>query len=141
MLLGNTTDAPAVTTYEAISAACADQLRQDAANSVHWNRHLLARVARITRARGLIGCRSVTFHPHFWWYSSPTASDEALGSVRNWPADCAVLLLDAFSPEERPTVLRRAAGHAAHIWIMRLVVKGETATRDHKRLVDLKAQL
>ena len=141
MMLCKNADAPAVTTYEAISAACADQLRQDAANSVHWNRHLLARVARITRARGLIGCRSVTFHPHFWWYSSPTASDEALGSVRDWPADCAVLLLDAFSPEERPTVLRRAAGHAAHIWIMRLVVKGETATRDHQRLVDLKAQL
>ena len=43
--------------------------------------------------------------------------------MQNWPADCAVLLLDAFLPEERPTVLRRAAGHAAHIWIMRLVVK------------------
>jgi hypothetical protein len=38
---------------------------------VHWSRHLLACIARVTRAKGLIGCRAVTFHPHYWWFSSP----------------------------------------------------------------------
>ena len=106
-LLCKNADAPAIITYEAIITTCADQLRQDAACPLESPPAFV--IGRIFRARGLIGCRSVTFHPHCWWFSSPMAGDEALNSVRSWPADCAVLLLDAFSPEDRPAVLRRAA--------------------------------
>ena len=86
-----------VTFLTALMDACTAQQRHDDGRTIHWSRHLLACMARVTGARGLIGCRSVTFHPHFWWFSSPD-DDESLGSVREWPADECILLLDAFPP-------------------------------------------
>lgn len=121
--------------------ACVDQLRQDEVREVHWSRHLLACLARITGARGLIGCRSVKFHAHFWWYSSPTAGDEALGAVRDWPAESGILLLDAYPPPDRKGLLRRAAGHARHIWVLRMIGRDEASSADLEALVSLGAQL
>ena len=57
---------------EALFEACSSQQRQDDSRAVHWSRHLLACIARISGARGLVGCHSVTFHPHYCWFSSPT---------------------------------------------------------------------
>ena len=82
----------------------------------------------------------MTFHPHFWWFSSPD-DEESLGSMREWPADECILLLDAFPPGERNALLRRAFGHLAHTWILRLVEPGEASTLDTRCLVNLKAQL
>ncbi len=56
---------------DSLLAVCLAQQRQDCPRAVHWSRHLLACIARVTGAKGLIGCRAVTFHPHYWWFSSP----------------------------------------------------------------------
>lgn len=132
---------PAETLYAALMEACMDQQRQDEMRTVHWNRHLLACIARITEARGLIGCRSVTFHPHFWWYSSLTSGDSVLGAVLDWPAESGILLLDAFPPLERKALLRRAAGHVQHVWVLRMAEQSEASSADFEYLVRLKAQL
>ena len=132
---------PAETLCAALMEACMDQQRQDETRTVHWNRHLLACIARITKARGLIGCRSVTFHPHFWWYSSLTPGDSVLGAVLDWPAESGILLLDAFPPLERRELLRRAAGHVQHVWVLRMAEQSEASSADFEYLVRLKAQL
>ena len=132
---------PAEALYAALMVACLDQQSQDEARTVHWNRHLLACIARITKARGLIGCRSVTFHPHFWWYSSLTPGDSVLGAVLDWPAESGILLLDAFPPLERRDLLRRAAGHVQHVWVLRMAEQSEASSADFEYLVRLKAQL
>jgi ribonuclease HI len=124
---------------DSLLAVCLAQQRQDAARAVHWSRHLLACIARVTGAKGLIGCRAVTYHPHYWWFSSP--EDEALGSLRMWPVDVCVLLLDAYPPEDRNAVLRRAFGHGNQVWILRLAEPGKASTRDLQSLADLRAQL
>ncbi len=49
----------------ALVNACKAQQRQDDVWTVHWSRHFLACIARITGARGLVGCRPVPFHPHY----------------------------------------------------------------------------
>ena len=105
---------------EALLATCVLQQHQDNVRAIHWSRHLLACVAGITGARGLIGCRAVTFHLHYWWYSSPEEED-AIGSQREWPAEECVLLLDAYLPRDREAVICRAFGHGAHVWVLRLV--------------------
>ena len=125
----------------ALVSACNAQQCQDDVRTVHWSRHFLACIARITGARGLVGCRPVTFHPHYWWFSSPDQCGEPLGSQCDWPAEDCVLLLDAYQPTEREEVLRRAFGHAAQVWILRLAEPGEASTRDHKSLVSLRTQL
>jgi hypothetical protein len=132
---------PAETLCAALMEACMDQQRQDETRTVHWNRHLLACIARITKARGLFGCRSVTFHPHFWWYSSLTPGDSVLGAVLDWPAESGILLLDAFPPLERWELLRRAAGHVQHVWVLRMAEQSEASSADFEYLVRLKAQL
>jgi hypothetical protein len=70
---------------EAIMQACDAQTRQGGERQAHWSRSLLACLAKITGARGLIGCRSVTYHPHYWWYVSPDQPDQALGAKTDWP--------------------------------------------------------
>ena len=60
-------EVPSDAFYTAILNACAEQQQQDERKSVHWSRHLLARVVSVTNAKGIIGCRSVTYHPHFAW--------------------------------------------------------------------------
>ena len=133
-------DLPAEALYAALMVACLDQQSQDEARTVHWNRHLLACVARITKAKGLIGCRSVTFHPHFRWYSSLTSGDTVLGAVLDWPAESGILILDAYPPLERKALLRRAAGHVRHVWVMRMAEQNEASSVDLELLVRLGAQ-
>ncbi len=38
-------------------------------------------------------------------------------------------------------MLRRSFGHGAHVWVLRLVVRGEECTSDLRSLVALRAQL
>ncbi len=57
---------------DSLVTVCLTQLRQDDIRAAHWSQNLLTCIARVTGARGLIGCRrAVTFHPHYWWLSSP----------------------------------------------------------------------
>ena len=134
-------DVPPDAFYTAILNACTEQQRQDEIKSVHWSRHLLARIASVTKAKGIIGCRSVTYHPHFAWYVSPTPSDTVLGSVRDWPDDPSVLLLDTFPKEQHEALLRRATGHTRHVWIVRMVGRDEASSVDQSRLVRCGEQL
>ena len=48
---------------DSLLVVCLAQQRQDSARSVHWSRHLLACIFRVT-GECLIGCHAVTFHPH-----------------------------------------------------------------------------
>ena len=141
MLLQLNSAVSAGVSYAAILQACVEQQQQDDAKSIHWSRHLLTSMANVTKARGIIGCRSVTYHPHFAWYHSPTASDTALGSVQTWPDDSCILLLDAFPKEAREALLRRATGHTKHVWVLRMVERNESSSTDHSRLVRCGAQL
>ena len=50
---------------EALVESCALQRRQVESRAVLWSRHLLSCIARISGARGLVGCTAVTFDPHF----------------------------------------------------------------------------
>ena len=104
--------------YSAILNACTEQQQQDEIKSVHWSRHLLARIVSVTKAKGIIGCRSLTRTSRM---SPPTPSDTVLGSVWDWPDDPSVLLLDTFPKEQREALLRRATGHTRHVWIVRMV--------------------
>ena len=58
-----------------------------------------------------------------------------------WPLEaCVPPLLDAFAPEDRRRVLRRAFGHEAHVWILRQAERREAVKRDLRYVVALKAQ-
>ena len=132
---------PAQDFYAAILTACTDQQHQDNVRSVLWSRHLLACIVHITKAKGVVGCRSVLYHPHFQWFQSPLASDTALGSVLNWPEECCVLLLDAYPGDEREAIIRCAMGHRKHVWVLRMVDRAEESSADHRCLVRCGAQL
>ena len=99
-------DVPPDAFYTAILNACAEQQRQDEIKSFHGNRHLLARIASVTEAKGIIGCRSVAYHPHFALYASPTPSDTVLGSVRDGPDDPSILPFPRISMKHFSAVLR-----------------------------------
>ena len=54
-----------------LRASCLAQQRADAEYQVHWSRHLLACLQRITEAELLIGARAMTYNPHFRLFASP----------------------------------------------------------------------
>ncbi len=86
------------------------------------------------RSKGLIGCRAVTFHPHYWWFVF--LEDEALGSLRTWSVDVFVLRFVAYPPEDRNALLRRAFSHGTQLCNLRLAEPGKASTKDFKGLAD-----
>ena len=122
----------------AVARSSKAQTLHDSTRAVHWSRHLLAALERATGARGLVGCRAVTRHPHYWWYSSPDALDSELGSVTDWPREGCILILDAFPPDEHETILRRAFGHDDLVWIIRLDEPSAVCKTDREILHRLK---
>lgn len=126
---------------DALVSSCSAQQQHDEVCPVHLSRHLLARLARVTDSKGLVGCRSVTYHPHFQWYSSPNPTDTALGAIEDWPPEPCVLLLDAFPPARREILLRKAFGHRELVWIVRLALPTDAQKRDSQILNSMKAQL
>ncbi len=83
-----------------LRASCLAQQRADADGKVHWSRHLLARLRRITGAELLIGVRAVLYNQHFQHFVSPIAGDQWLGATQEWAQVPALLLLDSFEPED-----------------------------------------
>ena len=62
---------PTVEILEAIRDSNLKPSRADLEYQVHWSRHLLACLQRITGAQLLVGARAVMFHPHFSHFVSP----------------------------------------------------------------------
>lgn len=101
-----------------LRASCLAQQRADAEGQVHWSRHLLACLRKITGAELLIGTRAVSHSPHFQHFVSPFAGDQWLGAVQEWPQVPALLLLDSFEPAAHPQLWSTVTIHRAPIWVL-----------------------
>ena len=101
-----------------LRASCLAQQRADADGQVHWSRHLLARLHRITGAELLIGVRAVLYNPHFQHFVSPFAGDQWLGASQEWPQVPALLLLDSFEPEDKQQLWSKVTAHGASVWVL-----------------------
>ena len=124
-----------------ISITCSAQRRADLEYHVHWSRHLLTCLQKVTGATLLVGASAVTYNPHFQHFFSPIPGDDELGAVQGWPAVPALLLLDSFSPESRQNVLQSASNHGACVWILRQDQRKESALQDRRTLCSLGATL
>ena len=94
-----------------LRASCLAQQRADAEGQVHWSRHLLACLRRITGAELLAGVRAVLHNPHFQHFVSPFAGDQRLGAAQEWPKVPALLLLDYFEPEAQHQLWSKVPAH------------------------------
>ncbi len=56
---------PTELTLARISDSCRAQKDADLVSFVHWSRHLVASIRKITRSELLIGASAVTYNPHF----------------------------------------------------------------------------
>ena len=101
-----------------LRASCLAQQRADAEYQVHWSRHLLASLQRITGAELLIGSRAVAYNPHFRFFASPFTGDRWLGATPVWPSVTALLTLDSFEPTARTKLWQSVAVHKSPIWIL-----------------------
>jgi hypothetical protein len=101
-----------------LRASCLAQQRADAEGQVHWSRHLLACLRRITGAELLAGVRAVLHNPHFQHFVSPFAGDQRLGAAQEWPKVPALLLLDYFEPEAQQQLWSKVAAHGASVWVL-----------------------
>ena len=114
--------------------SCLAQQRADGLWHVPWSRHLLACLHRITGAELLIGVRAVARHPHFQHYVSPFPGDQNLGAAVDWPDVEALLLLDSFAQDDRPSVWRRVDAHTQPVWILLQARPGVELSRAHRAL-------
>ena len=135
--LGREVETPVA--LDAIQKSCEAQSQADSWHHVPWSRHFLAGLAEASGAKGLVGSRAATFHPHFQWYVSPDPADVVLGAREKWPEEQCVLILDWFLPSLRHEVLRRAFNHPAWVWILRLDKPCPESRHDKNSLTRLKA--
>ena len=110
---------PTELTLARISDSCRAQKDADLVSFIHWSRHLVASIRKITRCELLIGASAVTYNPHFPYFSSPHALDVHFGAVEEWPHVPALLLIDSFAPHLRCKLLERAMTHGAEVWVLR----------------------
>ena len=85
---------------------------------------MLACLRGILAVDFIVGTRAVTPNPHYQHFFSPVESD--------WLPQPALLLLDCFGPEQRSTILERAAQHGHTVWILRLDQPSLRAEEDIK---------
>ncbi len=85
---------------------------------MHWSRHLLASICRITGVRVLIGASAVTHNPHFLFFLSPNVEDRQLGAIFQWPPEPVLLVLDAFKPALRQQRVQQASRHGPGVWVL-----------------------
>jgi len=110
---------PTANVLGAIRDSCLAQSSADLEYQVHWSRHLLACLRRITGAQLLIGARAVKFHPHFSFFISPDANDIFLGAADSWPDVPAVLIINSYPPTARSQILQQASTHGSPVWVLR----------------------
>jgi len=132
---------PTIEVMEAICDSGLKQSRADMEYQVHWSRHLLACLKRITGAMLLVGARAVMFHPHFSHFISPEEKDVLLGAEENWPNVPAILILDSYPLTARSRILARASAHRNPVWILRQDATSHAAREDLIVLRQLQAQL
>ncbi len=131
---------PSVQLLKLISASSRAQQQSDLEHHVHWSRHLLAHIRKVTGAQLLVGTSAMTYHQHFQFFISPNSIDSQLGASVTWPPVPALLLLDSFTPSARSALLRQAAAHGPGVWILRKTVT-TAADTDSSTLLHLRAQL
>lgn len=124
-----------------VTASCRSQTIADSYYHVPWSRHLLACLRRVLAVDLLVGARAVLFHPHFVHFYSPDQLDWSLGAVRQWPPLPALLLLDAFPPDDRPSILELASQHNHPVWILRLDQPSQWASNDLRALRNGRAHM
>ena len=110
---------PSVQLLQLISASSKAQQQSDLEHHVHWSRHLLAYIRKVTGAQLLIGDSAMTYNPHYQFFVPPHTNDRQLGASTTWPQVPALLLLDSFVPSARSALLHQAATHAPGVWILR----------------------
>ena len=115
----NVPKAPTEQLLSCISDSCRAQSTADLEFFVHWSRHLLASIQKITKSELLIGASAVTYNPHFHYFSSPYLPDVHLGAVTEWPQVPALLIIDSFAPHLRRQLLEKAMIHNQVVWILR----------------------
>ena len=110
---------PSLQPLQLISTSSRARQQSDLEHHVHWSRHLLAYIRKVTGAQLLVGASAMTYNQHFQFFVSPNTVDQQLGSSVTWPSVPALLLLDSFTPSARSTLLHQAAAHAPGVWILR----------------------
>ena len=101
---------------------------------------MLASLRGILAVDLIVGTREVTSNPHYQHFCSPVQTDSCLGALPEWPPQPALLLLDCIEPDDRSTVLERAARHGYTVWILRLDQPSRWAEADIKKLRKLQAE-
>ena len=130
-----------VEVLEAIRESNLKQLRADLEYQVHWSRHLLACLQRITGAQLLVGPREVRFHPHFSHFVSPDIQDVLLGAETKWPDAPAILVLDSYPWTARSAILTLASTHSKPVWALRQEESSHAARENLTVLQQLLASL
>ena len=131
---------PSVQLLQLISASSKAQQQSDLEHHVHWSRHLLAYIRKVTGAQLLIGASAMTYNPHYQFFVSPHTNDRQLGASTTWPQVPALLLLDSFVPSARSALLHQAATHAPGVWILRKITPKDVDA-DLPDLLHQRAQL
>ena len=89
----------------------------------------------------IVGTRAVTSNPHYQHFFFPAQTDSCLGALPDWHPQATLLPLDCIEPDDRSTVLERAAQHGYTVWILRLEQPSRWAEADIKKLRELRAEL
>ncbi len=112
--------APSEQILNRISESIRAQNDADLEFFVHWSRHLVAYLLQITGSELLIGASTVTYIPHFTYFSSPYSPDVHFGAIAEWPQKSATdhRLL-------RPSYATSAAGKSNSPWFS---IMGSEAT-------------
>ena len=112
---------------EAIRDSNLKQSRADLEYQVHWSRHLMVCLQRITGAQLLVGARAVMFHPRFSHFVSPDTQDVLLGAETKWPDAPAILVLDSYPWTARSEILTLASKHSKPVKPVRVLRQEESS--------------
>jgi hypothetical protein len=117
---------PSMQVLQLISACSRAQQQSDLEHCVHWSRHLLEYILKVTGAQLLVGASAMTYTLHLLLFVSPNSIERQLDASVTWPPVSALLLLDSFTPSSisvrlrlSSALLHQAAAHAQGVWNQR----------------------
>ncbi len=87
---------PSVTLLQHVSTTCAAQQQAYLEYHVHWYRHILACLLRVTGATFLFGASAVSavaYNPHYQFFQSPISTEIYLGAFQQWSGVSVQILL------------------------------------------------